>query len=157
MRLFLIGCMLWAGSHSMAQGSLDMLKGGSDAGQRAYDKRVAPTRTSVRTVYAPGQVDVAPTYPGGAEALNKAMMKGCDTNLASTGADCNEDLHYRVRFVVEIDGTVSEAEVLGAATCPVLSASMLCRVNGLQRFSPGILKGAPVRVRLEMGFSYSAE
>ena len=157
MRLFMIGCIVLGGSHSMAQGSLDMLKGGSDAGQRAYDQRVAPTRTSVRTVYAPGQVDVAPTYPGGAEALNKALMTGCDTSQASTGADCNEDLHYRVRFVVETDGTVSEAEVLGAATCPVLSASMLCRVNGFQRFSPGILKGAPVRVRLEMGFSYSAE
>jgi hypothetical protein len=157
MRMFLIGCMLWAGSHSMAQGSLDMLKEGSDAGQRAYDQRVAPTRSTVGAVYAPGQVDVAPTYPGGADALNKALMTGCDTSLASTGADCNEDLHYRVRFVVETDGTVSEAEVLGAATCPVLSASMLCRVGQLQRFSPGTLKGGPVRVRLEMGFSFTAE
>jgi hypothetical protein len=34
---------------------------------------------------------------------------------------------------------------------------MLCRVGQLQRFSPGILKGAPVRIRLEMGFSYTAE
>ena len=157
MRMFLIGCIVWSGSTSTAQSSLDLLKGGSDAGQRAYDQRVAPTRASIRAVYGPGDVDVAPTYPGGADALNKALMTGCDTSLASTGADCNEDLHYRVRFVVETDGTVSEAEVLGAATCPVLSASMLCRVNGLQRFSPGILKGAPVRVRLEMGFSYSAE
>jgi len=157
MRMILIGFMLWAGSHSMAQGSLDMLKEGSDAGQQAYDQRVAPTRASVRAVYGPGQVDVAPTYPGGADSLNKALMTGCDTSLASTGADCNEDLHYRVRFVVETDGTVSEAEVLGASTCPVLSASMLCRVGKLQRFSPGMLKGGPVRVRLEMGFSFTAE
>ena len=157
MRVFVMTGMMCFASALCAQSSVDMLKGSSDAGQRAFDQRIAPAAGSSQTIHTESEVEVTPLYPGGMEALNKALLSGCDTSQASSGTDCNEDFRYTVRFVVERDGTVTNPEVIGAVDCPILVNSTVCRVSQLQRFRPGTINGAPVRTRLELGSRYTTQ
>ncbi len=150
-------CMVLVASSLFAQGSVDALKGSSDAGQRAFDQRISPAAKASQAVLVMTEVDVAPVYPGGVDALDKALLLGCDTNEAGTGADRNDDFHYTVRFIVEPDGTATHAEVIGVMHCPILVSSTICGVGQLKRFRPGMVKGVPVRTRMERGFRYTAQ
>lgn len=157
MRRIVVPCMVLVASSLFAQGSVDMLKGSSDAGQRAFDQRISPAAKASQAVLVLTEVDVAPVYPGGVDALDKALYLGCDTSEVSTSEECNDDFHYTVRFIVEPDGTATHAEVIGVMHCPILVSSTICGVGQLQRFRPGMVKGAPVRTRMERGFRYTAQ
>lgn len=103
----------------------------------------------IDTLHVFDRVDVMPV---GIEPL----MKGCAT-VRSEGAGLEEACLTRtkvhVRFIVERDGRLTEPAVVKGA-CPTLDRMALECVRRSPRWSPGLLNGVPVRVRLVMPIQF---
>lgn len=144
---------------TMAQPQLDTLRKASDAGQQAFERAIGGDRRGMDRyrIHPDTAVDVLPQYPGGAERLALALITGGDTSLLSSGTDCLLSERFTVRFIVGADGSATHAQVIGVGDCPVLEVSVRSSVQRLERFSPGLKNGVPVRVRMEVPLRYDPD
>lgn len=101
-----------------------------------------------------GEVQEAPAYPGGMNAL----MQYLSTAIRYPEAARQAGLEGRVaiQFVVARDGSVREAAVQKSVH-PLLDEEALRVVRAMPRWSPGRQNGAPTRVMLTLPIKFSLE
>ena len=89
-------------------------------------------------------VEVDPEFPGGEEALYKYLAE----NIKYPVMAKNNKVEGRVyiTFVIEKDGTVSDAKVLRSVN-EELDAEALRVINAMPKWKPGTQRGVPVRVQ----------
>ena len=97
-------------------------------------------------------VDVAPEYPGGDAAriryLNRSLKypkKARDAEIKGT---------VIMRFVVEKDSTITNVEI-ERARHKLLDAEAIRLVEAMPKWSPGQIKGVPVRTRVRMNVKFT--
>ena len=90
-------------------------------------------------------VEVHPVFPGGYEAMREFIR----ANLQFPETDADTTSTIFVTFVVEADGTISNARILRGLT-PDLNAEVLRVVNLMPKWTPGKQRGMPVRVQFNL-------
>lgn len=104
--------------------------------------------TSVQAMYGDNKVyefaEVMPEYPGGMNGLMTYMMN----NLKYPEKAEKKKIEGRVlvSFIVEKDGRVSHIMVKNKVS-KELDDEAVRMVKGMQKWTPGKMKGKPVRVR----------
>jgi len=98
-------------------------------------------------------VDEAPVFPGGSEAMQHyfATVEGCDDGPVN--AACGKDLKVLVWFIVEHDGSVQEAWI-DRGGCDELQLKTICAVLQMPTWTPGRRKGETVRTRVRIPVQY---
>ena len=95
-----------------------------------------------------------PEFPGG---INE-MMKFLQENMKYPEDAKKEGKQGRVivRFVIDKDGTISDATVM-RSVYPSIDAEALRVVNAMPKWTPGKVKGAPVRVKYTLPLVFSLQ
>ena len=99
-------------------------------------------------------VEVDPEFPGGEEALYKYLAE----NIKYPVMAKNNKVEGRVyiTFVIEKDGTVSDAKVLRSDN-EELNAEALRVINAMPKWKPGTQRGVPVRVQYNIPISFKLQ
>ena len=99
-------------------------------------------------------VEVDPEFPGGMEALYKYLAE----NIKYPVMAKNNKVEGRVyiTFVIEKDGTVSDAKVLRSVN-EELDAEALRVINAMPKWKPGTQRGVPVRVQYNIPISFKLQ
>lgn len=92
-------------------------------------------------------VEDMPSFPGGASALMKYLADNVKYPVEAQKAKVEG--RVIVQFVVEKDGTVTNAEVVSAAS-EMLYPEALRVVNAMPQWKPGTQNGKPVRVQFTL-------
>ncbi|MBK6964855.1 MAG: TonB family protein [Bacteroidales bacterium] len=112
-----------------------------------YTQPATDTNQEVFTV-----VEVAPQFPGGADAQQKFMIQNISYPAEAKSKGIQGTVY--VNFIVEKDGSVSNAKVLrGVATS--LDTEALRVINSMPRWTPGTQRGEPVRVSFNIPIKFS--
>ncbi len=93
------------------------------------------------------QVDVMPQFVGGQAAMN--------TYISRSGTPLSVGIQGRVTvaFIVDKEGEVHDVHVIGLLT-PEASRHAASLVRNMPRFTPGMLHGQPVAVRIYLPIAY---
>jgi hypothetical protein len=138
---------------SMAQESVPVLRGSSDASQRVFEQRISrPDPGMDTTVFDLVDVDRVPMFPGGETALFEQFRN--DPNCSLEKQACTGTSEIEVSFVVERNGSVSHP-LIERGTCPELERFALCAITGLTAFTPGRVSDRTVRTRMRIPLRYS--
>jgi len=99
-------------------------------------------------------VEVDPEFPGGEEALYKYLAE----NIKYPEKAKNDKVEGRVyiTFVIEKDGTVSDAKVLRSVN-EELDAEALRVINAMPKWKPGTQRGVPVRVQYNIPINFKLQ
>ncbi len=99
-------------------------------------------------------VEVDPEFPGGEEALYKYLAE----NIKYPEKAKNNKVEGRVyiTFVIEKDGTVSDAKVLRSVN-EELDAEALRVINAMPKWKPGTQRGMPVRVQYNIPITFKLQ
>lgn len=97
-------------------------------------------------------VEVAPQFPGGAEAQQAYFIQNI-AYPADAKAKGIQGTVY-VNFIIETDGSVSHAKVLRGVS-PLLDNEALRVINNMPRWTPGSQRGEPVRVSFNLPIKFS--
>jgi TonB family protein len=99
-------------------------------------------------------VEVDPEFPGGEEALYKYLAE----NIKYPVMAKNNKVEGRVyiTFVIEKDGTVSDAKVLRSVN-EELDAEALRVINAMPKWKPGTQRGVPVRVQYNIPITFKLQ
>lgn len=99
-------------------------------------------------------VEVEPEFPGGVEALYKYLAE----NIKYPVMAKNNKVEGRVyiTFVIEKDGTVSDAKVLRSVN-EELDAEALRVINAMPKWKPGMQRGVPVRVQYNIPINFKLQ
>lgn len=95
-----------------------------------------------------------PEFPGGINELMKFLQE----NMKYPEDATKEGKQGRVivRFVIDKDGTISDATVM-RSVYPSIDAEALRVVNAMPKWTPGKVKGAPVRVKYTLPLVFSLQ
>lgn len=96
-------------------------------------------------------VDNMPSYPGGRAAMMAFLSS--NMNYPATAKENNVQGRVIIGFVVEKDGSISDAKVLRSVD-PALDQEALRLVNSMPKWKPGTMDGKPVRVRYSVPFTF---
>lgn len=99
-------------------------------------------------------VEVDPEFPGGVEALYKYLAE----NIKYPVMAKNNKVEGRVyiTFVIEKDGTVSDAKVLRSVN-EELDAEALRVIKAMPKWKPGMQQGVPVRVQYNIPITFKLQ
>ena len=131
-----------------------MMMGCKPAEAREADTPATPettvTTTVNDTVYV--VVEVSPEFPGGMEALYKYLVDNI-RYPEQAKKDSVQGMVF-VRFVVEADGSISNAEVLRGigGGC---DEEALRVVNAMPKWQPGKMQDKPVRVQFNLPITFT--
>ena len=96
-------------------------------------------------------VDNMPSYPGGRAAMMAFLSS--NMNYPATAKENNVQGRVIIGFVVEKDGSISDAKVLRSVD-PALDQEALRLVYSMPKWKPGTMDGKPVRVRYSVPFTF---
>lgn len=99
--------------------------------------------------------DVRPAYPGGQDALESYINGHIDYPQAAI--DNNSEGTVDVQFVVNEDGTVSGAKVIGAKLQDGLDDQATKVVSDMPKWNPGKVKGKNVKTKIVLPITYKLE
>ncbi|HRO98913.1 MAG TPA: energy transducer TonB [Flavobacteriales bacterium] len=137
----------------MAQEPVAPLRSSSDAGQRVFDQRIARPVAADTTVHELGAIDRPPVYRGGEEAMLRSLAQAPSCTMRSPEEVCTSSTRVVLNFIVERDGSLSNA-IAEEGACAPLAGYALCAVRTLGRFTPGSHQGRVVRVRMRVPVTY---
>lgn len=89
-------------------------------------------------------VEVMPIFPGGNEALMKFLSN--EIKYPDESVKKGDQGRVIVQFVVNKDGTIADLKVVKGVT-PLLDAEALRVMGEMPKWTPGMEKGEPVRVK----------
>ncbi len=101
------------------------------------------------TIYM--KVDVHPEFPGGISAYYDYAQG--NVNYPDKARNEGVEGKVLVEFVVEMDGSVSNVNVIRGLSIEC-DAEATRLINGLPKFTPGVLKGKAVRVKVILPVSF---
>ena len=98
------------------------------------------------------QVEVKPEFPGGMTALVKYLQE----NIKYPSAALAEKAQGKafVRFVVEKDGSITNAEIIKSTGNIYLDKEALRVASNMPKWKPGMQQGKPVRVFFMLPVSF---
>ena len=98
-------------------------------------------------------VEVQPSFPGGMAALMKYIRE----NIRYPIQAHNDGAVGRVfvRFVVDVDGTITNPEILRSSGNIYLDKEAIRLVNGMPKWEPGMISGKCVKVAFVLPVSFS--
>ena len=96
------------------------------------------------TTYQYQQVEVQPEFPGGMKALVAYLSENIIYPTASL--ESRSQGRSIVRFVVNVDGSIENVEVLRSSGDVLLDKEAVRVVEWMPKWSPGKMQGKPVRV-----------
>lgn len=125
---------------------------GTEAPQTTITQHVAPPQPEEPPVYDQSAVSEAPYFPGGEAAwLNylQRMLRVPDE------LESGDRKTVRVKFVVNADGAVTNAEIIQSAGT-LFDREVLRVINRMPKWKPGKQKGKPVAVYFTQPVTFAA-
>ena len=122
---------------------------------------VAPSVVVVETVEEASEdqifmiVEKDPAFPGGTTALFKYLND--NINYPPIAAENGISGLVTCQFVVNIDGSIVDVEVLRGAADPSLDREAVRVIRTMPRWTPGEQGGKPVRVRFRLPVRFSLQ
>jgi protein TonB len=132
-------------------------KGKATVGTMAEVKRT----TEAKTAYKPDVngicdvTEVRPTYPGGQSALSDYIANHID--YPQMAIDDNREGTVNVQFVIDENGKVQDAKVVGSKLGDGLDDEAERVISTLPRWNSGMVKGKPVKTRVTVPITYQLE
>lgn len=99
-------------------------------------------------------VEVDPEFPGGEEALYKYLAE--NIKYPEKAKKNKVEGRVYITFVIEKDGTVSDAKVLRSVN-EELDAEALRVINAMPKWKPGMQRGVPVRVQYNIPITFKLQ
>ncbi|HEY2720598.1 MAG TPA: energy transducer TonB, partial [Chitinophagaceae bacterium] len=99
--------------------------------------------------------EVSPAYPGGHDALENYIND--NINYPQTAIDNNAGGTVEVQFVVDANGSVSNAKVIGKKLDDELDKEAVRVVSAMPKWTPGKVKGKDVKAKMVLPITYKAE
>ncbi|MFK5857102.1 MAG: energy transducer TonB [Bacteroidota bacterium] len=95
-----------------------------------------------------------PEFPGGMSNLMSFLGK--NIRYPAIAKNNNEQGRVFVNFVVEKDGSISNAKVVSGVS-PTLDAEALRVINAMPNWIPGTQKGKPIRVTYNLPVKFTIQ
>ena len=143
----------WKAVAALPVMALLLMVGCKPAATENFDQEEIPFEASNVDVSAPldantnevfSVVEVEPEFPGGVEALYKYLAENIKYPVLAKEKGTQGRVY--VTFVVEKDGSVTDAKVLRGVSEEV-DAEALRVINAMPKWKPGMQQGVPVRVQ----------
>jgi protein TonB len=99
--------------------------------------------------------EVRPSYPGGQKALEDYIAN--DIEYPQMAVDDNKEGTVNVQFIVDENGNVTNAKLLGADLGDGLSDEAVRVISKMPKWEPGKVKGKNVKTRLTLPVTYKIE
>jgi protein TonB len=99
--------------------------------------------------------DVRPAYPGGQAALEDYINNHIE--YQQPAIDNNTEGTVDVQFVVDENGNVSNAKVIGNQLGSGLDEEAVRVISGMPKWTPGKVKGKDVKTRMVLPITYKLE
>jgi TonB family protein len=99
--------------------------------------------------------DVRPTYPGGQEALEDYINSHIE--YQQPAIDNNTEGTVDVQFVVDENGSVSNAKIIGNQLGNGLDDEAIRVISNMPKWTPGKVKGKEVKTRMVLPITYKIE
>ena len=99
--------------------------------------------------------DVMPAYPGGQNALEDYMNNNVE--YPQNAIDNNSEGTVKVQFVVDENGNVANAKVVGQKLENGLDEEAVKVVSNMPKWTPGKVKGKNVKTRIVLPITYKLE
>ena len=96
-------------------------------------------------------VEQLPEFPGGMGEMMKFLSM--NVKYPESAKEAGRQGRVIVQFVVEKDGSISSAKILKSVS-PELDAEALRVVNVMPKWTPGMQKGQPARVRFTLPIAF---
>lgn len=101
------------------------------------------------------RTEVSPAYPGGHNALEDYFNNNIE--YPETAIDNNSEGTVDVQFVVDENGKVSNARVIGKTLGNGLDEEAVRVVSDMPKWTPGKAKGKDVKTRIVLPVTYKME
>ena len=99
--------------------------------------------------------DVRPSYPGGSAALEEYINNNIE--YQQPAIDNNTEGTVDVQFVVDENGKVSNAKVMGKQLGSGLDDEAVRAISNMPNWTPGKVKGKNVKTRLVLPITYKID
>jgi protein TonB len=99
--------------------------------------------------------EVRPSYPGGQKALEDYIANHIE--YPQMAVDDNKEGTVNVQFIVDENGNVTNAKLLGADLGDGLSDEAVRVISKMPKWEPGKVKGKNVKTRLTLPVTYKIE
>jgi periplasmic protein TonB len=99
--------------------------------------------------------EVRPSYPGGQSALEDYITNHIE--YPQTAVDDNKEGTVNVQFIVDENGNVSNAKVIGNKVGDGLDEEAVRVISKMPKWEPGKVKGKTVKTRLTLPVTYKLE
>ena len=132
-------------------------KGKATVGTMALAKRTAETKMTFKPdasgIY--DATEVRPVYPGGQAALSDYIANHID--YPQMAIDDNKQGTVNVQFVVDENGKVQSAKVVGSKLGDGLDEEAERVISSMPKWNAGTVKGKPVKTRVTVPITYQIE
>jgi periplasmic protein TonB len=99
--------------------------------------------------------EVRPSYPGGQTAMEDYITNHIE--YPQTAVDGNKEGTVNVQFIVDENGNVSNAKVIGNKVGDGLDEEAVRVISKMPKWEPGKVKGKTVKTRLTLPVTYKLE
>jgi periplasmic protein TonB len=99
--------------------------------------------------------EVMPQYPGGDAAISKFVSD--NINYPQSDLDNNKEGTVKVSFVVDEKGNVTNPMVSGTGVSSSINSEAERIVKQMPAWKPGMVKGKPVKTRLELPITFKID
>ena len=132
-------------------------KGKATVGTMAEMKRTTETKTTFKPdangIY--DATEVRPMYPGGQTALSDYIANHID--YPQMAIDDNKAGTVNVQFVIDENGKVQNAKVVGSKLGDGLDEEAERVISSMPKWNVGTVKGKPVKTRVTVPITYQIE
>ena len=132
-------------------------KGKATVGTMAEMKRTTETKTAFKPdangIY--DATEVRPMYPGGQTALSNYIANHID--YPQMAIDDNKEGTVNVQFVIDENGKVQNAKVVGSKLGDGLDEEAERVIATMPKWNVGMVKGKPVKTRITVPITYQIE
>lgn len=132
-------------------------KGKATAGTLGRTNRAITSKTMIRPdkngVY--DMTEVRPSYPGGRSALENYVTNRIE--YPQMAIDDSKEGTVNVQFIVNENGKVQDAKVIGSKLGDGLDEEAERIVSGMPNWNAGMVKGKPVKTRVTLPIIYKIE
>ena len=145
-----VALLMMVGCKPAANTEADTTAVASQQEEPVYD--MGPTQMAEGEVFH--VVEVEPEFPGGMEALYKYLAE--NIKYPEKAKKNKVEGRVYITFVIEKDGTVSDAKVLRSVN-EELDAEALRVINAMPKWKPGTQRGVPVRVQYNIPINFKLQ
>ncbi len=117
----------------------------AQSNQNVVAQKTEDNRVDNSNIYNYYEVDVAPEFPGGDEALRQYLAGKVKANYPNIAKQFNIEGKVTVSFVIDTNGKVTQAKITNRAD-PSFDGPALRFVQEMPKWTPGTYRGKKVKV-----------